>query len=431
MEYNHDATTTAKYFADLIQEKPIRFGYAEGKGKALFAAKRLLPGQPIFSEMPFVAMQHLSNQSLVQGCENCYAVCGSIESQLAYILHVESGAIPPVPRTVKVDIEESLPQKGIVKCSCGAVYCSNECRVAAWERYHCLLCVGHPDTPMQDFVRHSSETNEIFLLAAQVICTICVSFARSRNLPEARKPVDMFCKLPWWEVVSTAADLEPGQTLEEYCGIFKDLLSHTVELFVRGLQFNINHLMLHGSHPDAESTYMENIDFENVFVDCEADGILSVDFFARVVGMFEMNNISLEIRHPCSLVAEMYEDSDNPEIKSWLPTVSDNIQAKLKLEANEEDEEDNEEGSEQQWEYPYLEGTALYSLICMMNHSCEPNVAVSYEYGVATAVALQDISVGDELCISYIETDQDVDARRAELSEYQFECNCPRCESES
>ncbi|CAK4612138.1 unnamed protein product [Aphanomyces euteiches] len=62
MEYNHDATTTAKYFADLIQEKPIRFGYAEGKGKALFAAKRLLPGQPIFSEMPFVAMQHLSNQ---------------------------------------------------------------------------------------------------------------------------------------------------------------------------------------------------------------------------------------------------------------------------------------------------------------------------------------------------------------------------------
>ncbi|KAF0685586.1 Aste57867_22554 [Aphanomyces stellatus] len=475
-----ETAVTSKYFVDLIQEKPIRFGYSDGKGKALFASKKFTTGQPIFSEIPWVAMQHRSNQRLVQGCENCFAVCGSIEDQLAHILDVGVDAIPTIPRFVKSEIDASQPPKGIQLCPCGAVYCSNECRVAAWERYHCLLCPANPDSPMQEFFLHSigsdvslcqrmtknetsnetsiyvfpTETNEIFLLAAQVICTTCVNYARTGSIEESRKPVDMFCKLPWWEVgvrfgselnkckvVSVNATLEEGQTIEDYCGIFKELLAHTVELFVEGLRFNTHHLILHGNHPDSESNFMSTVDFENVISDCEANGILSLDFFAKVVGMFEMNNISLEIRHPFSLVAELYQESDVPEIQTWFESVSATIQAKIKLENGADDED----YSEEKWDYPDLEGTALFSLICMMNHSCDPNVAVSYEYGVATVVAVREISDCDELCISYIDTDQDFYARKAELrcgiiptmkyskylySEYQFECQCQKCESE-
>jgi hypothetical protein len=55
-----------------------------------------------------------------------------------------------------------------------------------------------------------------------------------------------------------------------------------------------------------------------------------------------------------------------------------------------------------------LDGTALFSTLCKINHSCDPNVKVKYtftrEYGlVATLTALKDIITGAELLQSYID----------------------------
>jgi hypothetical protein len=55
-----------------------------------------------------------------------------------------------------------------------------------------------------------------------------------------------------------------------------------------------------------------------------------------------------------------------------------------------------------------LDGTALYSIFCKINHSCNPNVMVKYvftlEYGlVAQMVALREIKAGEELLQSYID----------------------------
>ena len=70
----------------------------------------------------------------------------------------------------------------------------------------------------------------------------------------------------------------------------------------------------------------------------------------------------------------------------------DQVHAQIKLEEEEDNEDDEEE--EELAEFPYLDGTALFSLICTMNHSCEPNVTVCYDTsGIATAVALRDILV--------------------------------------
>jgi hypothetical protein len=61
--------------------------------------------------------------------------------------------------------------------------------------------------------------------------------------------------------------------------------------------------------------------------------------------------------------------------------------------------------------FPPLDGTAFYPVICHINHSCEPNVAVNYavntEEGlVAQMHALRDISDGEELLQSYIDQTQ-------------------------
>ncbi|KDO21718.1 hypothetical protein SPRG_13134 [Saprolegnia parasitica CBS 223.65] len=420
-------TTTATYFAGLAAGKPIRYGMTASKGKALFATKSFGPGEPLFHEMPFVSMQHIPNQSLVQGCENCHVIVGSIEQQLAHVLHVEVGAVPPLPN----QLVGKVPVNGKCTCACGAIYCSPTCRSAAWERYHCALCTGHPDTPMHDFLQHAIDTNEIFLLAAQVLGRICVAYAKDQDLAAARRPVDMFCKLPWWEVVASEEDLEEGQSMDEYCGVFRHLLEETFALFMDGLRFNVAHLALHEPHPDEASDYMSGLHWENVVADGIANGFLSVDFFANVVGMFEMNNISMEVRHPLSLLAERYEDSGDAEIAAWLDVVEAQVRVQVKMHMDDDDDDDDdghEEEEEDDIMYPDLDGTALFSLVCTMNHSCEPNVAVCYESnGLATVVALAPIATGDELCIAYIETEQDVEARTHDLREYKFECQCPRC----
>ena len=58
--------------------------------------------------------------------------------------------------------------------------------------------------------------------------------------------------------------------------------------------------------------------------------------------------------------------------------------------------------------FPPLDGTALFSMLCKINHSCEPNVRVKYvftkEVGLtAFLVALKEIKVGSELLQSYID----------------------------
>ena len=58
--------------------------------------------------------------------------------------------------------------------------------------------------------------------------------------------------------------------------------------------------------------------------------------------------------------------------------------------------------------YPPLDGTAFYTTICKINHSCIPNVMVRYashpQYGLcAQMVVLRQISEGEELLQSYID----------------------------
>ncbi len=84
-----------------------------------------------------------------------------------------------------------------------------------------------------------------------------------------------------------------------------------------------------------------------------------------------------------------------------------------------------------------LDGTALLSLICCMNHSCAPNCEVRWAGGlgggpvVAELVALRPLVEGDELYQSYVKVEgTTVDVRRAALRDYGFLCSCLRCVAE-
>jgi hypothetical protein len=86
--------------------------------------------------------------------------------------------------------------------------------------------------------------------------------------------------------------------------------------------------------------------------------------------------------------------------------------------------------------FPPLDGTSFYLLTCKINHSCDPNVIVTYtatkEDGLqARLQVLKCIEPDKELVQSYIDQSQPVAARRAALVDYGFICSCSKCKAES
>ena len=86
--------------------------------------------------------------------------------------------------------------------------------------------------------------------------------------------------------------------------------------------------------------------------------------------------------------------------------------------------------------YPPVDGTAFYSTICRVNHSCDPNVRVIYkvtpQLGLqAYLTAIKPIVSGEELVQSYIDQFLPYQDRQQALEDYGFRCSCAKCSSES
>uniref|UniRef100_A0A8C8EHM9 [histone H3]-lysine(4) N-trimethyltransferase n=1 Tax=Oncorhynchus tshawytscha TaxID=74940 RepID=A0A8C8EHM9_ONCTS len=72
------------------------------------------------------------------------------------------------------------------------------------------------------------------------------------------------------------------------------------------------------------------------------------------------------------------------------------------------------------------------SSVALMNHSCSPNVIVTYKGTVAEVRAVQDIQPGDEIFNSYIDLLYPTDDRNERLRDsYFFTCVCNECATRS
>lgn len=264
-------------------------------------------------------------------------------------------------------------------------------------------------------------------------------YLKHSDLAKARFAVDQFHKLNWWDVVVSEEDVRDSeQTMEEYKASFRDLISQTFECFQAGLEGTLAIVLRL-----EKDRFPCNKSVEEVCIACE--DVLNVDFFAKIVGMFEMNNISMEIDHPLQVLNTDLEDmpaSEN-EAKNRVArtlelactsTVSNSPSSDQQASANTlHEEEFCLDKKPSPGPFVGVEGTALFSLICTMNHSCLPNCIVVYGHsGQAHIHAIQAIQVPnsnsivqlvlllrpqpmDELCIEYIDTDQPYEERQHEL----------------
>ncbi|KAL7873587.1 hypothetical protein AOLI_G00126580 [Acnodon oligacanthus] len=77
-------------------------------------------------------------------------------------------------------------------------------------------------------------------------------------------------------------------------------------------------------------------------------------------------------------------------------------------------------------------GSAVFPDVALMNHSCSPNVIVTYKGTVAEVRAVQEISPGEEIFNSYIDLLYPTEDRNERLRDsYFFTCDCKECTTKS
>ncbi|KAJ7407021.1 SET and MYND domain containing 2 [Willisornis vidua] len=73
-------------------------------------------------------------------------------------------------------------------------------------------------------------------------------------------------------------------------------------------------------------------------------------------------------------------------------------------------------------------GSAIFPDVALMNHSCCPNVIVTYKGTLAEVRAVKDIEPGDEIFSSYIDLLYPTEDRNDRLRDsYFFNCDCREC----
>ena len=79
--------------------------------------------------------------------------------------------------------------------------------------------------------------------------------------------------------------------------------------------------------------------------------------------------------------------------------------------------------------FPACKGWAVFPLLSLANHSCDPNCEVAFiDSNMVRLLAQREIEAGEELSISYVDVTQPTEVRRRKLqARYGFHCVCPRC----
>ncbi|GAX78651.1 hypothetical protein CEUSTIGMA_g6089.t1 [Chlamydomonas eustigma] len=138
--------------------------------------------------------------------------------------------------------------------------------------------------------------------------------------------------------------------------------------------------------------------------------LFSEEVFGAIVGMFELNNLSLSVPTPVEDYLLMIDDL--PEnLKSEAQVMTQPLLDAL----------------DKSYDEP-CEGTAFYALQSCANHSCDP-VALTEgnASGHMSLLALTDIRPGQEITISYIDESLGYKDRQKVLKDYGFKCDCDKC----
>ncbi|ELR21551.1 Histone-lysine N-methyltransferase [Acanthamoeba castellanii str. Neff] len=314
-------------------------------------------GRAVMKELPFVAVQDVSNRHRAWTCSHCFTFLQSLEAQFNWhqkqteaILGVDEDddEVTPLPEGV-------LLRTDVVECwhACGEMYCSERCRDAAYAEHHEALCVGRVDSelhPLVVFKKHAVEHNELFLLAAHVVVRVFNTIRASEtagglDLGYAQRFMDSFCHRPWLEVITAArqsrkaaahdhgddGDDEDEDDDERCCS---NCSTSTATATVASCDGDGDAATTHttlttpgqGKGPLAE--------------------LFTPDFYSHLLGLLEMNQNAIRIVSPLQTYATLLHDHLFPSYNTWerLNAMSELLTLVEQMQDDDDEcDDDNEE----------------------------------------------------------------------------------------
>lgn len=382
----------------------------------------------------------------------------------------------------------------VIPCrqNCGQVYCSKECEEDFWQSRHRFLCTGKlsDNCPLVKFKQYAMQTNEIFLLVAEWIAA-AYTYKKSRedsllnndSEKHDEDPFEDFLMEPWWELGDPQSDGQKAEgdilkkLCEEACHLWRQhwevlkeeeklpqqtISDITTPLYMANIigACELNSIGIRRRSPLCRDVFSRKLrqDCKHLLLKCiqQAGMLWNDDDVDSEADEAMESSITVSTTTPKSEEEKAratrpddefeYTDDDLARFLSELDIFEEETTkksvTKVPTSSGDNDGEECEDCEDDQDDlddiFPPMDGTAMYALTCKMNHSCDPNVVVLYKtrgWGakhplVAHCIALRDIEQGEELCISYIESNDHVTKRQEALKHYGFLCNCSKCQTE-
>ena len=477
---------------------PLELRRTRCSGIGVFATAPIAARQLLFRELPIVSAQlqreHTPGQSV---CAACQRVCGTLEQQ---VRDLAAGAgIGTAHRVLSFPLAERCPSGagagGMFRCcehgSCGAIYCSVDCRERSWRLHHAQLYHGGDcpvegggaqppgappvDSPIAALSRLARASNNELLLPAAQLLAMCCNGDGDGGGGGGLSMVQTLRELvgaPWWDTLALS---------QAWRGAAQRQTEQALVLLRRALL------------PRALATLGA----------AAAEELLSLPSFARLLGVLRMNSSEFVVPSPLGSYFRWLSgalqgtaggpggDGDEEEEEEEeataggtalgddvleqavervlpasaclreaaaarqraaeaVPAVGAAAGAAMGAAAMEHTagEEGGEEGGEEERGeeclpfsvvFPAVAGIAVFALHSALNHHCLPNARVVFEDDETRARAsvyagAHGIVAGDEVCISYFGDEGEdlaLGERQSILSEqYLFGCECTRCVAE-
>uniref|UniRef100_A0A8C8RDN3 Protein-lysine N-trimethyltransferase SMYD5 n=1 Tax=Pelusios castaneus TaxID=367368 RepID=A0A8C8RDN3_9SAUR len=357
----------------------VRF-VSSSKGKGLFATGHIHKGETIFSEKPVVSSQFLWNALCkYKACDHCLRALETAEENAQRLLGKSYRVLPhPEQCGIRKDCHQHCPH-------CQVAYCSSECRQAAFEQYHQVLCLGpsredpkHPLNKLQEAwrnVHYPPETASIMLMARMVAT---VKQAKDKD---------------WWIKLFSQFCCKTANEEEEIVHkLLGDKFQGQVELLRR--------LFTEALYEERLSRWFTPEGFRSLFALVATNG--------QGIGTSSLS----QWVHACDAL-----ELPPPE-RERLDAFIDQLYKDIEKETGE---------------FLNCEGSGLYVLQSCCNHSCIPNAETCFPDNnfLLHLTALEEIKPGEEICISYLDCCQRERSRHSRhkilRENYLFTCSCPKC----
>eukprot|EP00668_Euglena_longa_P014544 GGOE01018534.1.p1 GENE.GGOE01018534.1~~GGOE01018534.1.p1 ORF type:complete len:437 (+),score=115.10 GGOE01018534.1:66-1376(+) len=382
-------TFEEEFYERLCLDKQVEVRFLDHhKGKCLLAKVPFVEDEVVLSERKCVAAQNLDDLvACIRVCGNCLKSLETVAGTCGRVRRIVAAARSkqrPLPKFHEESLPYvySLPTGPVpVLCTyaethgCEEQFCCTECREEAWSRYHAVLCPGTSGIPMGP-----------------------------------HNPVSKFKAESW---------VQGGVNYADTFFVSFIILSHVM-----------CDIRLNSCSPEEAwlpfsffiSVPWELLSFDYLLSDDEEEGADEEDRRTREEVVLHALECLVEERTPPShlveyrtFLADHHPDVDQDALVRSIvgPRASDEEKDLLNYSTK---------------------GQGIYIVGACMNHSCTPNVYVSYTKNndeELVVMASRDIRAGEELCISYIDEDMDVATRQTHLwHHYRFHCRCPKCTKE-